>query len=309
MRCHPLFLPAILANPDDDGPRLVYADWLDEQGDPDLAARGEFIRLQCALARPLSEAGPRAAWHERLLELQERHEAEWRRELPKLRGVLWGLYTRGFMGSVLVQQLRALRRQAAVIFATAPVQEVGLVRLTRRECVALDGCDGLDRISRLRAVDLGITGEVLRQFLGLSTWANLRALELFNNPLGEAGVRALAEAPPPGLRSLMLGSCELRDEVVTALVGSPVCSGLERLHLNDNRVGDGAASALAAAPGSAGLRHLDLAANWVGDPGALALAGSPHLERLESLNLIANFLIGPRGRQALRARFGGRVRL
>ena len=36
-------LAAIRAAPDDDAPRLVYADWLDEHGDPD---RAEFIRLQ-----------------------------------------------------------------------------------------------------------------------------------------------------------------------------------------------------------------------------------------------------------------------
>lgn len=41
------FLPAILATPDDDGPRLVFADWLEEQGDVD---RAEFIRVQCRLA-------------------------------------------------------------------------------------------------------------------------------------------------------------------------------------------------------------------------------------------------------------------
>jgi uncharacterized protein (TIGR02996 family) len=31
-------LQAVLASPDDDTPRLVYADWLEERGDP----RGEF---------------------------------------------------------------------------------------------------------------------------------------------------------------------------------------------------------------------------------------------------------------------------
>jgi uncharacterized protein (TIGR02996 family) len=41
------FLSAILADPDDDAPRLVFADWLEERGDP----RGEFIRGQCRLAR------------------------------------------------------------------------------------------------------------------------------------------------------------------------------------------------------------------------------------------------------------------
>lgn len=44
-----LLLKAIVAEPDEDTPRLIYADWLDETGtDP---ARAEFIRVQCRLAR------------------------------------------------------------------------------------------------------------------------------------------------------------------------------------------------------------------------------------------------------------------
>jgi uncharacterized protein (TIGR02996 family) len=42
---HLAFLKAILANPDDDAPRLVYADWLDEIDQPE---RAEFIRRQIA---------------------------------------------------------------------------------------------------------------------------------------------------------------------------------------------------------------------------------------------------------------------
>jgi uncharacterized protein (TIGR02996 family) len=41
-------LAAIREAPDDDAPRLVYADWLDEHGQPE---RAEFIRVQCELAR------------------------------------------------------------------------------------------------------------------------------------------------------------------------------------------------------------------------------------------------------------------
>jgi uncharacterized protein (TIGR02996 family) len=41
-------LAAIRAAPDDDAPRLVYADWLDEHDQPE---RAEFIRVQCELAR------------------------------------------------------------------------------------------------------------------------------------------------------------------------------------------------------------------------------------------------------------------
>lgn len=37
---------AILANPDDDLPRLVFADWLEENGTTDAdTARVEFIRI------------------------------------------------------------------------------------------------------------------------------------------------------------------------------------------------------------------------------------------------------------------------
>jgi type VI secretion system protein ImpC len=42
------FLQAILTDPEDDAPRLVYADWLEEHGE---AARADFIRVQCELAR------------------------------------------------------------------------------------------------------------------------------------------------------------------------------------------------------------------------------------------------------------------
>ena len=41
------FLADIIAHPDDDAPRLIYADWLEENGQPE---RGEFIRLQIKLA-------------------------------------------------------------------------------------------------------------------------------------------------------------------------------------------------------------------------------------------------------------------
>ena len=42
------FIAAIKAAPDDDAPRLIYADWLDEQGESE---RAEFIRVQVELER------------------------------------------------------------------------------------------------------------------------------------------------------------------------------------------------------------------------------------------------------------------
>jgi uncharacterized protein (TIGR02996 family) len=47
MSGHQAFQAEIIANPDDDGARLVYADWLEDNGDPN---RAEFIRAQIRLA-------------------------------------------------------------------------------------------------------------------------------------------------------------------------------------------------------------------------------------------------------------------
>ncbi len=44
---HDRFLRCIIDRPDEDGPRLVYADWLEEDGDSDFA---EFIRVSIELA-------------------------------------------------------------------------------------------------------------------------------------------------------------------------------------------------------------------------------------------------------------------
>lgn len=93
------FLAAIDDQPDDDLPRLVYADQLDERGDP----RGELIRIQCALAC-MDELHPDRPQHEkRLIELFRVHGKQWRQqELPSYRPLRrWGTgridYWRGFI--------------------------------------------------------------------------------------------------------------------------------------------------------------------------------------------------------------------
>ena len=53
----PELFAAVLEAPDDDAPRLAYADWLEEHGNP----LGEFIRAQCELAK---STGKNLAAHE-----------------------------------------------------------------------------------------------------------------------------------------------------------------------------------------------------------------------------------------------------
>jgi uncharacterized protein (TIGR02996 family) len=49
---------AIAANPEEDTPRLAYADWLDEHGGAEDRRRAEFIRVSIELNRLRPDAGP-----------------------------------------------------------------------------------------------------------------------------------------------------------------------------------------------------------------------------------------------------------
>src|SRR4051812_45771075 len=76
------FIDAILEAPDDDAPRLVFADWLDEYGGDAERARAEFIRLQCEAAKRPAGDPRRADLERREDELLVAHGAEWARGLP-----------------------------------------------------------------------------------------------------------------------------------------------------------------------------------------------------------------------------------
>src|SRR5262249_55046698 len=71
------FLADIQENPDDDTPRLVYADWLSEQEDVAQRDRGEFIRVQCQLAKMTEDDPTRAPLSAREEELLARYQVEW----------------------------------------------------------------------------------------------------------------------------------------------------------------------------------------------------------------------------------------
>jgi uncharacterized protein (TIGR02996 family) len=67
-----VLVKAILANPMEEGPRLEYAYWLEERGDP----RGEFLRIQTDLMRMPRKDKQRARFRQRLNGLRSRLDAE-----------------------------------------------------------------------------------------------------------------------------------------------------------------------------------------------------------------------------------------
>jgi uncharacterized protein (TIGR02996 family) len=112
------FLEAVRAAPDDDGPRLVYADWLDERGDHD---RAEFIRVQCELARldPADAGVPDL--HVRQLEMLAEHEQEWLGDWSE-RLIRWE-FRRGFLHAVRITPGPFLDH-GEELFRRHPVEEV-----------------------------------------------------------------------------------------------------------------------------------------------------------------------------------------
>lgn len=148
-------LEAVLAKPTDDAPRAVYADWLQERGDP----RGEFIALQLALARRDD-----AAKQARADELLARHSLEWTEALRQRS--LKQRFERGFVYELELKATTFVN-EAALLFSLAPLTSV-----------------------ILRAAEL----PVLKKVVALPQLSRLTCLGL-DRVVGDAGARLLASAP------------------------------------------------------------------------------------------------------------------
>ena len=120
-------LAAVLANPADDLPRLVLADWWEENGQPD---RAELVRLGCELeliGLSPRDHKPRCRCRRcklttRLLDLLESYAATWAGPAKPLRRLLW---SRGFVESVTCDAAAWLAHGDAVR-AAHPVTRVTL---------------------------------------------------------------------------------------------------------------------------------------------------------------------------------------
>ena len=116
-------LAAIRANPDDDTPRLVYADALEERGE---LARAMLIRLQCRLAVLPPWEREAADARREVARLLADHGAAWRAELPALDGVAWTTFARGFVDGARVDTVPELYQHAGALRDAAPIERVEL---------------------------------------------------------------------------------------------------------------------------------------------------------------------------------------
>ena len=151
---------AVCAAPDDDLPRLVYADWCEENG---RAERAEFIRLQVAHAT--QQLPPAGVIREKVL--LDTHAARWLAPLREPGGPLFtrlshGTFRRGFIEEVWMPA-RWFRDHAEPLFAACPVRHLRASVDRPGDFSLLSECEHL---TRLRELDLTVRrcgpGEVVR---------------------------------------------------------------------------------------------------------------------------------------------------
>jgi uncharacterized protein (TIGR02996 family) len=276
------FLDAILDEPDDDVPRLVYADWLTERGDP----RGEFIQVQCRLARtPRYEPTPRES-HQREQDLLRAWRSEWERPYRKFEFIRHVSFKRGFLNQLSFPASRFME-VGDLVYQIGPIETVSLVpdsiahyqaaaaspllrRVTSLSSFPKYGslawlCDSpyLDKLSKVDANETFLTPDVLGRLLSSPNLPRLADVSLWRCRLGRwdrSAIRTLVtHAKPNRLKCLNLADNDLKNEDVEAISGSSRLAGLHTLILRGNPE--------------------------LGGPALASLASSPHLTRLERLDL------------------------
>jgi uncharacterized protein (TIGR02996 family) len=227
------FLSAIVARPADDLPRLLYADWLDERGDP----RGEFIRLQIA------DDPPSRARADTLL---RRFGRLWAGPLAD-----WSYcvnFSRGFPDQV-VMAAEDFVQFADEVVRVAPVQRLTLINV-RKWVPQLVRLPALRHLTALHLTGGQIEDEGVERLARCSFLANLRVLRLGSNRLTSGGVAALAASAHLGqLTRLDLPANDIGDWGARALAGSATLAGLEHLDVRDNGLSPSAVALLRTAPG------------------------------------------------------------
>ncbi|MBL9038847.1 MAG: TIGR02996 domain-containing protein [Archangium sp.] len=306
---------AIFARPDDDAPRLVYADWLTERGDP----RGELIALQCARARaeattrevragalglqPRDSDDLAEATATREAELLALHGETWLAGVP--RSAVQVRFARGFIHELTVLDARTMAPLDA-LFAREPIERLRFASGCGVDLGKLRAAPWLSRVRHLAfSSDPGsfpfFDGRSLTAFLPGRELRALTELELSGQRVGDLGAAMLAGgavATAPALKRLTIASDVLTPFAGQALASTRFLGKLAALALPDNQLRAEGVDALLRARSPGRLEILVLDGNHLGDDGARIIASEAKLRTLKHLSLARN-RIGPAGAQAL----------
>lgn len=189
------FIREIAASPDAVLPRLIYADWLDEQGDP----RGEYLRLEC---RAVQEPDQAAVLQQLARELLAEYRMAWVAALGE--GVMFHNFRLGLIDDVVISAEVLLGNHGQVLLH-APLTGLG-VRLSRQQVPA---------------------------FCQIPNLYQLRRLRLGSSELGDGGVELLLAAPQLSqIQELWLSNCGIGSDGMRNLLASPLANRLRTVYGN-----------------------------------------------------------------------------
>jgi uncharacterized protein (TIGR02996 family) len=180
-------LAAAFARPADDAPRLVYADWLDEHGEPAQAA---FIRAQIELAR----TDPNTDDYDRIA---ERLYARWDHLLDELgpvavgAGPLMSDFRRGLPDTPIHLEVPAFRDNSPRWWPRLPVRAVS-IDLSSWNVEVLVRVPYLTRLRELVLGGADPHGQVIPWLAWCHLLGELRVLDLSQFELGVEAAEALA---------------------------------------------------------------------------------------------------------------------
>lgn len=299
------FLKDICDHPQDDTPRLVYADWLDERGEPGDVDRAELIRAQIVLARNQELGGSplaperRRRLESRVRELLEEHGAEW--EWPvRMLGLGWAegrssriLWSRGFPegGTITADSFLA---NGPELFARAPVRSLAIRDLPPEDVPLLASSPALRHLASLDLSGTDITDASVRMLAGSSHLTQLTSLDLSFNEIGDGSIQALANSSHlRHLTNLRITHTFGGDEFVHILANSPNMSNLTMLDLSYNNLTNVGVQAFVESPFITQLKRLYLGYNRIGTnsadhAGLRGFATSPNMKHLAVLDLTGN---------------------
>jgi uncharacterized protein (TIGR02996 family) len=250
------FLEHVCASPDDDAPRLIFADWLDEHNDP----RGEFIRIQIALARLAADDPRRTELANRESVLLARYRAKWS---EPLRGFAGGTeFARGFIETAVVDA-RTFVRMGHVLFHLSPLRHI-------------------------RLLDVGSS---LTRVMTSPNLARLSAITIFAQHIDDRLTRALVDSPHlDNLRSLNIARNRIGDRGLEQIAWSPRLRNLVELDIGDNAVGDTGVRAIAESNNLGRLQSLELRNNELSRAGLAWLCASSTLTQMKRLGASLNYV-------------------
>jgi uncharacterized protein (TIGR02996 family) len=306
------FLNAIIASPEDDAPRLIYADWLDERGDPADAARAEFIRVQVELSRLADDDPRRPPLEDREHELLAGHVARWLGDWPRY--VPRWRFERGFLAEIETDT-GTLADRGADLFARhpitrlvlepedasdhdpGPVEEVGAAAWLSRlaglrlhvwsmsvgaaaPVLASPWLTGLTELDASFAEDVGHFAAILARCPSLARLRTVGVPGVFGDPAPM--VRVLESTAVEGLNA---GGIFVNDAALAALLRGRFAGRLTRLRTVRGEYGRDGWKAFASPALTGALRGLDIFDSPLAGAGLGPLLALPGLRNLNALKL------------------------